>query len=153
MQKRKFAEKMPNNYYNTGFMHRAIHYVIGRGASPFRFLLELGEFWEKSGALFNRYQLLDVFERFHEFIEQKYPEISSETFSLLKLDYLLYHRLKPKIWWTRVPNKNVIIREFSETNQSYQLDELYKHAVVTTYQDHHLIVIYKDNLPVVFHHS
>ncbi|MGI6392023.1 MAG: DUF4080 domain-containing protein [Candidatus Izemoplasmatales bacterium] len=153
MQKIVLVERMLNVHYNKGFMNRAIRFVIDNVASPFSLFLALGNYWKESGYAFGGYQLMDVFERFNMFIEHAYPEISGENLSLLKLDYLLYHKQKPKLWWRRLPNRNEILRKFYETNREYQLVELYKRAVVTTYRDHYLIVVYGESLPVVFHHS
>ncbi|MFA5467041.1 MAG: DUF4080 domain-containing protein [Candidatus Izemoplasmatales bacterium] len=153
MKKILLVEKMLNIYYNKGFMPNAIKWVLSNIASPFMFLLSLSEDWLKEGFGFSRYQLVDIFARFNEYIDKHYPEISSESFALLKLDYLRYHKLKPKIWWKQIANKNEIIRSFFDTNQTYPLEYLYKHAVVATYQDHYLIAVYGGIEPSIIHYS
>ncbi len=152
LAKIKLVEKALNIHYNKGFMNETIRWLAENVASPFAFFLSLGEFYETRGYGFTRYQLLDVFVRLNEFVLAAYPEISIQVLSLLKLDYLNYHRQRPKIWWEKLPYKHDLLVAYCEKDDRFPLDYLCRHAIVTTFMDHYLITLYLKEGPLVIHH-
>lgn len=130
-------------YWNKGFMNQSILQLTKNIESPFEFFLRLGTLFLKQNQSFHRYQLSDVFETLETFVE------SSDAIYDIRVDYLSYSKIKPKIYWDNQVNKNEVIRSFHKKNPSYNIDSLYKYTVVTKYKNKHLIVIYfEDNKEV-----
>lgn len=97
----KRLEDVLEKYWNAHRMDHAIGYLIKHEFdSPFDFFQEFGDFWEEKGWQRIGHQLEDLFTRLHEFLKTKnlaHPEV---VLGLMKLDYLLGHKHKPrKIWW------------------------------------------------------
>lgn len=97
----KRLEDVLEKYWNDHRMDNTMEYLITREfESPFDFFQELGDFWEGQGWQRIGHQLEDLFTRLYEFLEwrgMKQPEI---VLGLMKLDYFLGHKYKPrKIWW------------------------------------------------------
>ncbi|WP_068780113.1 B12-binding domain-containing radical SAM protein [Paenibacillus sp. GM2] len=97
----KRLEDVLEKYWNDHRMDHTIEYLITQEyASPFDFFQEFGDYWEERGWQRIGHQLEDLFSRLYEFLNQrglKEPEI---VLGLMKLDYYLGHKYKPrKIWW------------------------------------------------------
>jgi hypothetical protein len=97
----KRLEDVLEKYWNDHRMDHTIEYLITQEfTSPFDFFQEFGDYWEERGWQRIGHQLEDLFSRLHEFLTQhglKEPEI---VLGLMKLDYYLGHKYKPrKIWW------------------------------------------------------
>jgi radical SAM superfamily enzyme YgiQ (UPF0313 family) len=130
----KCCEEGLEVFWNKGFMNQSIRKIISNQASPFEFFSHLGKMFFKNKANHN-YQLYELFD----FLEKKYIEYRFD----IRLDYLSYSKIKPKIYWDNSKvKKNEIIRLFHEQNKEYNLDSLYKYSMVTKYKDDYLIVIY-----------
>jgi hypothetical protein len=71
----------------------------------------------------------------------------------MKYDYLSYFKIKPKIWWQRIPKskRNRLIEEL-HTNllSQYPLEDLYRNSIIEPYNDSYLVAIYKHNYHKVF---
>ncbi len=97
----KQVEDILEKYWNDHRMDHTINYLINNEfASPFDFFQEFGEFW--SGQGYNRigHQLEALFERLQEFLETKNGMNLEFVMSLMKLDYFLNFKHKPrKTWW------------------------------------------------------
>jgi len=97
----KRVEDVLEKYWNAHRMDRTIEFLLRHEfASPFDFFQEFGDFWEERGWQKIGHQLEDLFVRLREFLrtrQLKFPQVAE---GLMKLDYFLNHRHKPrKIWW------------------------------------------------------
>ena len=97
----KQVEDILEKYWNDHRMDYTINYLIDNEfSSPFDFFQEFGTFWHSQG--WNRigHQLEALFERLQDFLKTK-KEINFEfVTSLMKLDYFLNFKHKPrKTWW------------------------------------------------------
>ncbi|GAA0383845.1 B12-binding domain-containing radical SAM protein [Paenibacillus motobuensis] len=97
----KRLEDVLEKYWNDHRMDHTIEYLITQEfTSPFDFFQEFGDYWEERGWQRIGHQLEDLFSRLYEFLTRhglKEPEI---VLGLMKLDYYLGHKYKPrKIWW------------------------------------------------------
>lgn len=97
----KRLEDVLEKYWNDHRMDHTLEYLITHEFdSPFDFFQELGDYWEDRGWQRIGHQLEDLFTRLYEFLNwrgMKEPEI---VLGLMKLDYYLGHKYKPrKIWW------------------------------------------------------
>lgn len=97
----KRLEDVLEKYWNAHRMDHTMEYLVSQEFdSPFDFFQEFGDYWEEQGWQRIGHQLEDLFTRLYEFLTHrglKKPEI---VLGLMKLDYLLGHKYKPrKIWW------------------------------------------------------
>lgn len=99
----KRVEDLLEKYWNAHRMDRTIEYLIGQAyPSPFDFFQRFGDYWEARGWQRIGHQLEDLFLRLWSFLkDDDNPALDREaTLGLLKIDYFLQHKYKPrKIWW------------------------------------------------------
>jgi len=139
----KRVEDVLEKYWNAHRMDRTVTYLVDRVfPSAFDFFQEFGDFWEARGWGRIGHQLEDLFVRLYEFLAHKGVPQLDVAFGLMKLDYFLNHRYKPrKIWWTFEPGKSglqALMRLFAERAEEVSPElaamglsekDLYKHAV------------------------
>src|SRR5690606_7446507 len=139
----KRAEDVLEKYWNARRMDRTVTYLVDRVfPSAFDFFQAFGDYWEARG--WNRigHQLEDLFVRLYEFLAHRGVPQLDVVLGLMKLDYFLNHRFKPrKIWWTFEPGKSglqALMRLFAERAEEVSPElaamglseqDLYKHAV------------------------
>jgi anaerobic magnesium-protoporphyrin IX monomethyl ester cyclase len=99
----KRVEDVLEKFWNAHRMDRTMEYLIEKAyPSPFDFFQAFGDFWESRGWSRIGHQLEDLFSRLWAFLEEDArPELDREAaFGLLKIDYYLQHKYKPrKLWW------------------------------------------------------
>lgn len=128
-------------YWNKNFMNESIIQISKKFNSYFDFFLELGNYYSQKNLSTKRYQLADLFTNLINFLETK-NTLTDEIYSSLKLDYLLYHKIKPKSFWKKINNKNELIRMFYQNNPELNLDHLYKYSVIITYKEAYVLALY-----------
>lgn len=140
----KRVEDVLEKYWNAHRMDRTLEYLIDcEFSSAFDFFQEFGDYWEERGWQKIGHQLEDLFQRLWQFLSERGLRQPETVLGLMKLDYFLNHRYKPrKVWWDDAPDKDEqaqLIRLFAEQAgrvpdgfASLGLDEraLHKHAVV-----------------------
>lgn len=139
----KRVEDVLEKYWNAHRLDRTVAYLVGRVfPSAFDFFQAFGDFWEARGWQRIGHQLEDLFVRLREFLVHKeIPELDV-ALGLMKLDYFLNHRYKPrKIWWDFEPGKSglqALMRLFAERAEAVSPElaamklsekDLHKHAV------------------------
>ncbi|WP_110933651.1 B12-binding domain-containing radical SAM protein [Paenibacillus bouchesdurhonensis] len=97
----KRLEDVLEKYWNAHRMDHTLNYLMkAEFDSPFDFFQEFGDFWEEQGWQRIGHQLEDLFLRLHEFLGQRELRTPDVVLGLMKLDYFLGHKYKPrKIWW------------------------------------------------------
>lgn len=97
----KRLEDVLEKYWNAHRMDHTLHYLIEREfPSAFDFFQEFGDYWEEQGWQKIGHQLEDLFTRLYAFLEQRDTKRMDVVLGLMKLDYFLNHKYKPrKIWW------------------------------------------------------
>lgn len=74
--------------------------------SPFDFFQEFGDYWEGQGWQKIGHQLEDLFMRLSAFLAHRGIRRMDVALGLMKLDYFLNHKYKPrKIWWSEPIDK------------------------------------------------
>lgn len=140
----KRVEDVLEKYWNAHRMDYALEFLLTREfASAFDFFQEFGDYWEERGWQRIGHQLEDLFVRLRQFLAARgtqYPDIAE---GLMKLDYFLGHKYKPrKIWWDFSLDKTKqgeylkliaehpewISEEFAALGAGEK--ELHKHAVI-----------------------
>lgn len=97
----KRLEDVLEKYWNAHRMDHTLNYLMkAEFDSPFDFFQEFGDYWEEQGWQRIGHQLEDLFLRLHEFLGQRTLKTPDIVLGLMKLDYFLGHKYKPrKIWW------------------------------------------------------
>ncbi|MCD1259415.1 B12-binding domain-containing radical SAM protein [Paenibacillus athensensis] len=97
----KRVEDVLEKYWNAHRMDHTMNYLIAREfASAFDFFQEFGDYWEGRGWQKIGHQLEDLFTRLLSFLAHRGTTGMEIVTSLMKLDYFLGHKYKPrKIWW------------------------------------------------------
>ncbi|MEH7253345.1 B12-binding domain-containing radical SAM protein [Neobacillus niacini] len=140
----KQVEDVLEKYWNDHRMNHTIEYLVTKVfPSPFDFFQEFGAFWDVQGWSRIGHQLEDLFRRLFDFLENRAVNNLDTIKSLMKYDYLINHKYKPrKPWWEQSTNKKTrveiykqIIENPSLLGQNYLdlgLDEkdLYKHTMI-----------------------
>jgi anaerobic magnesium-protoporphyrin IX monomethyl ester cyclase len=139
----KRVEDVLEKYWNAHRMDHTLNYIIRHEfETAFDFFQSFGDYWEDRGWQRIGHQLEDLFTRLHGFLSERNTHDLQVAEGLMKLDYFLNHKFKPrKIWWDFTISKaelNAIMKEcaehpervsegFAPLNASEK--ELHKHAV------------------------
>lgn len=140
----KQVEDVLEKYWNDHRMNHSIEYLVTNVfPSPFDFFQDFGTYWDEQGWSRIGHQLEDLFRRLYTFLESKSVSDIDIIAGLMKYDYLINHKYKPrKPWWEQSSNKQArteiykqIIESPSLLGQTYlelALDEkeLYKHTMI-----------------------
>ncbi|MEH7493433.1 B12-binding domain-containing radical SAM protein [Neobacillus niacini] len=140
----KQVEDVLEKYWNDHRMNHTVEYLVTKVfPSPFDFFQEFGSFWDEQGWSRIGHQLEDLFRRLFSFLEWKSVSDLDIIAGLMKYDYLINHKYKPrKPWWEQSSNKQarteiykLIVENPSHLGQTYldlALDEkdLYKHTMI-----------------------
>ncbi|KKB39159.1 B12-binding domain-containing radical SAM protein [Bacillus thermotolerans] len=96
----KQVEDILEKYWNDHRMDETIEYLVTYCFdTPFDFFQSFGTYWEERGWGRIGHQLEDLFTRLREFL-QSMELFTSEVESVMKYDYLMNQRYKPrKLWW------------------------------------------------------
>jgi radical SAM superfamily enzyme YgiQ (UPF0313 family) len=140
----KRVEDVLEKYWNAHRMDRTVSYLIREEfASAFDFFQEFGDYWEERGWQKIGHQLEDLFTRLWAFLLYRGVKRPEAALGLMKLDYFLNHKYKPrKIWWDFTMDKSeqaAYVRQVTERPELVSASfaalglgekELHKHAVV-----------------------
>jgi hypothetical protein len=98
----KRVEDVLEKYWNAHRMDHTVEYLIEHVfESPFDFFQQFGDYWEAQGWQKIGHQLEDLFTRLHEFLSTLKLTDFPVVEGLMKLDYFMNHKYKPrKSWWT-----------------------------------------------------
>jgi anaerobic magnesium-protoporphyrin IX monomethyl ester cyclase len=97
----KRVEDVLEKYWNAHRSDHTVEYLIRHEfVSPFDFFQEFGDYWEEQGWQRIGHQLEDLFTRLKMFLVSRNTPQMFVVEGLMKLDYFLQHKYKPrKIWW------------------------------------------------------
>ncbi|MFE5323842.1 B12-binding domain-containing radical SAM protein [Paenibacillus sp. NPDC056579] len=97
----KRVEDVLEKYWNAHRMDHTVKYLIREEfSSAFDFFQQFGDYWESRGWQKIGHQLEDLFTRLHAFLVDRGTGRLNWIEGLMKLDYFLNHKYKPrKIWW------------------------------------------------------
>ena len=103
----KQVEDVLQKYWNDHRMDYTIEYLVTNVfPTPFDFFQEFGTYWEERGWSRIGHQLEDLFKPNEFLLAYKVENIEIIT-DLMKYDYLLHQRYKPrKSWWEPSLSKN-----------------------------------------------
>jgi hypothetical protein len=104
----KRVEDVLEKYWNAHRMDHTVSFLIRHEfPSAFDFFQQFGDYWEERGWQKIGHQLEDLFTRLHDFLIQRGTKRLDFIEGLMKLDYFLNHKYRPrKIWWSFTLDKN-----------------------------------------------
>lgn len=140
----KQVEDVLEKYWNDHRMNHTIEYLVTNVfPSPFDFFQEFGNYWDEQGWSRIGHQLEDLFRRLYSFLESKNVDDIDIIAGLMKYDYLINHKYKPrKPWWEQSSNKQTrtgiykqIVEYPSLLGQTFldlalEEKDLYKHTMI-----------------------
>ncbi|QFT88504.1 coproporphyrinogen III oxidase [Bacillus sp. THAF10] len=140
----KQVEDVLEKYWNDHRMDVTVEYLVTNVFdTPFDFFQQFGSYWDKEGWSRIGHQLEDLFKRLEAFLHSVSPEALSLVENLMKYDYLLHQKFKPrKPWWENRVEKETRTKLYKEISQQpgilgtsfsdLQLTEkdLYKHTMI-----------------------
>jgi len=140
----KHVEDVLEKYWNDHRMDLTINYLVENTFdTPFDFFQSFGTYWDQKGWVRIGHQLEDLFKHLHEFLVETGSKDLKYIESLMKKDYLMNHKFKPrKPWWEQsgkestkkdiyqklLDNPTIAGLEFAELELKQK--ELYKHTVL-----------------------
>ncbi|MFD0680567.1 MULTISPECIES: B12-binding domain-containing radical SAM protein [unclassified Paenibacillus] len=97
----KRVEDVLEKYWNAHRLDHTVSYLIREEfPSAFDFFQQFGDYWETRGWQKIGHQLEDLFTRLRSFLIDRGTQRLDIIEGLMKLDYFLNHKYKPrKIWW------------------------------------------------------
>lgn len=141
----KQVEDVIEKYWNDHRMDATIEYLVTNPfPSPFDFFQEFGTFWGDQGWVKIGHQLEDLFKRLFQFLSVKQVKELRMIEGLMKFDYLLNQKHKPrKPWWnTETITKQIRSHYYQQLSKdpailgdiflqlNLQEKDLYKHTVM-----------------------
>lgn len=140
----KRLEDVLEKYWNAHRMDHTVTYLIKyEFESPFDFFQQFGDFWEGQGWQKIGHQLEDLFTRLTAFLHNRETTNMEIILGLMKLDYFMNHKYKPrKIWWEEPLRKeewSVWMKKLAENPEQVSTSfaalglserDLQKHAVL-----------------------
>lgn len=143
----RLVEKICDKYYNSRFMPHAISFILDQVDSSFAFFLDFGQYFDETYQWVD-YNLDDLFKRLSDYLSIHKCFWYEEANFLLKYDYLGYYRIKPKLWWPKIPfteTKKIIQTLHQKALRHYKLEDLYHHCIIEKYNHQYLVAIYMHN--------
>ncbi len=97
----KQVEDVLEKYWNDHRMDHSVDYITSSCFdTPFDFFQNFGAYWDEQGWSRIGHQLEDLYNRLVQFLNEKEVRNRELAEGLMKYDYLLNHRYKPrKAWW------------------------------------------------------
>jgi anaerobic magnesium-protoporphyrin IX monomethyl ester cyclase len=140
----KQVEDVLEKYWNAHRLDHTVRFLIANEfASPFDFFQEFGNYWEACGWQKIGHQLEDLFTRLQQFLLYRGTKNMELIEGLMKLDYFLNHKYKPrKAWWSASLDKKQEAHFMKQiANQPYEVSkafaalelkekDLHKHVVI-----------------------
>jgi len=132
------VEHMLEIHHNKGYFRKGMLDILLKQKSIFDYLLKIGNFYIENKFGFHRYQIEDVYTRV-------FPLLSPKELYLVKQDYLMRSKIKPKTIFDVVKDKRTRARIFDTivANHNVNQAKLYKNSVIIEHTDEYFIVLYK----------
>lgn len=140
----KQVEDVLEKFWNDHRMDTTVeHLVTNVFPTPFDFFQDFGSFWDMQGWARIGHQLEDLYKRLYAFLEESDRNSLTVVEGLMKYDYLLHQKFKPrKPWWQDKLTKQDRSSLYQNVLQSPEIlgeeftalklneKELYKHTML-----------------------
>ncbi|MEK3887161.1 B12-binding domain-containing radical SAM protein [Bacillus sp. FSL K6-3431] len=140
----KQVEDVLEKYWNDHRMDNTVEYLTNNSfETPFDFFQAFGTYWDEQGWSRIGHQLEDLYKRLEQFLTEISIPNKETAFGLMKYDYLIRHRYKPrKAWWNDrldrkvrssiygaiISDPSIVNKDFKHINLNEK--ELYKHTLI-----------------------
>jgi len=137
------VENSLEKYHNKGCFKKSLEYLfIDKKLDPFDTFLRLTTNSKKELKYLNDDETYKyLYESLKDMVNEK------EFLDIIKLDYLLKNKMKPKIWWDYSLSKEERSNYFNLFNKEYNIDSItfYNYSYVDIIDNEICLFIYKDN--------
>ena len=135
------VEAIVNKYHNTGNFKRALHFLFKeKKMNPYFTFLKISRFLK--GGKINSFQHWQVTQILYFSLKEEGGE---KLLYLIKQDYLLKDKIKPKIWWKSNIDKKEkadIFHRFILHYPELNLNILYRYSQLERYQNQYFLAVY-----------
>ena len=132
------VEHMLEIHHNKGYFGDGMLQILLNKESVFDYLHDVGNHYIKNDYKLHRFQIEDVYTRI-------FPLLSDDELFMVKKDYLLRSRIKPKLIFPVIKDKEkrAMIFDYIENNyDDVQRKKLYKSSVILENISQYFIVLY-----------
>lgn len=138
------VEEALEKYHNKGCYKRSMEYLfINKKLDPFDTFLLLNTNNTKELKYLNDDE---SYKYLYECLKDQVNE--KEYLDVIKMDYLLKNKIKPRIWWEYTISKEDKNKYFDLFNKNHNIDNFtfYNYGYLDIIDNHPCLFIYKDNL-------
>jgi len=139
----KLVEDGLNKFYNSGNFKRTCNYLFKEyKLNPYQTFLNVIKFIKKDYNL-SKLQHHEISKLFYLSLKDT---VGEKLLYIIKQDYLLKDKIKPKIWWDNDISKqerNLIYEKFIQKYNNLNLEILYRYSKLEKYLDEYFLVTYK----------
>ncbi|AIO18439.1 coproporphyrinogen III oxidase [Candidatus Izimaplasma bacterium HR1] len=135
------VEHMLELYHNKGYFRQNMLDIIISKESPYQFFLDIGNHFIINNYKMKGYQIEDIYKYVFDLL-------NGEEIYLLKQDYLVRSKIKPKIFFENIISKeerNLILTKLSQ-QQNIPLNKLYKHSVLIKKDFEYFVALYQNHI-------
>jgi radical SAM superfamily enzyme YgiQ (UPF0313 family) len=139
------VEHMLEIHHNKGYFRNGMLEILLKQDSPFDYLLRIGTHYIENEFGFHRFQIEDVYKRL-------FPLLDQEDLYLIKQDYLLRSKIKPKLIFPVIKDKETRALLFSYLEKQHSIDRnvLYKNSVILEHTQEYFVILYLQNKKSTF---
>lgn len=153
----KLVEKSLDKFYNPGFFKKTFSYIFKEvKLDPYETFKNITLYIEKTND-FSKLQYDEITRLLYESIVliagEKENFCKEKLLFLIKQDYLMKNKIKPKIWWnTDITRKerSLIFDMFIKAYPSLTKDILYKYSRLEKYKNEYFLITYYNDIKMYF---
>lgn len=142
------VEETLEKFYNLGIFKNFWSYFKNNQMDDYyKFFLDFYNYLEKENFSFLKYQVLDLFINFNNFIKEYFKDIYHVLYEYLILDYYSFFKTKPKLWGIQTltkEEKQSIYPYIVTKLNSYTIEDLYRYALVFELNNKFFIFFYQN---------
>lgn len=142
------VEETLEKFYNLGIFKNFWSYFKNNQMDDYyKFFLDFYNYLEKVNFSFLKYQVLDLFINFDNFLKEYFKDIYHILYEYLILDYYSFFKTKPKLWGIQTltkENKQTIYPYIVSKLPNYTLEDLYRYALVFELNNKLFVFFYQD---------
>ncbi|MFW5838460.1 MAG: DUF4080 domain-containing protein [Bacillota bacterium] len=141
----KAVEHMLNIFHNKGHFNGFVYEMITQYFTPFDFFHQLHTFIHDNNEKLLHYQLDELYTYLYKFLALN--QVSDKDLFTLKITYLKHFKVKPKLFFNKVNDKNIkqVIFTHLTATTLHPLHDFYKHSIMVAHNDTYAVVLYKNN--------
>ena len=149
------VEATLEKFYNSGRFNNFWKFVRDNLfiKDYYQFFLDLYNFLESVNFSYLDYQIIDLFDKFDDFLKNNYNHIYVDIHNKLIIDYYSFFKVKPKTWrsaFLSKEEKQQLYPLFVEKLNGYTIEDLYRYANVLKLDNEYFIIFYKEHRNMLY---